>query len=88
MSAFEYFILFHVTGQLRLGKLQLVDLAGTDRVVLSGAQGESLAEGNMISVSITALGGCRLSLMYNLLGLVMRALELLMLMFCVYQANV
>ena len=42
--------------ELRLGRLTLVDLAGSDRLELSGATGAALVESQNINVSLTALG--------------------------------
>lgn len=41
---------------LTVGKMRLVELAGSDRLELSGAVGETLAESQQINRSLTALG--------------------------------
>ena len=41
---------------LTVAKLQIVDLAGADKLELSGAEGESLVESQHINLSLKALG--------------------------------
>ncbi|KAG5186920.1 P-loop containing nucleoside triphosphate hydrolase protein [Tribonema minus] len=44
------------TASVRVGKLQLIDLAGSERVGLSGAEGSVLAEAQSINLSLSLLG--------------------------------
>ena len=41
---------------LRLGKMHLIDLAGSERLSMSGAEGETLVETQNINLSLTTLG--------------------------------
>lgn len=42
--------------ELRLGKMHLIDLAGSERITLSGVEGETLVETQNINSSLTAIG--------------------------------
>ncbi len=43
-------------GDLRLGKMHLIDLAGSERLALSGAEGDTLVETQSINLSLAAIG--------------------------------
>lgn len=43
-------------GDLRLGKMHLIDLAGSERLSMSGAEGDALVETQNINLSLTTLG--------------------------------
>jgi hypothetical protein len=51
-----------VTGAKSFGKLHLIDLAGSERIGKSGAQGDRLKEAQNINKSLSALGDCVQSL--------------------------
>jgi hypothetical protein len=42
--------------ELRLGKMHLIDLAGSERITLSGVEGDTLVETQNINSSLTAIG--------------------------------
>lgn len=44
-------------GKVRVSKLNLIDLAGSERVLKTGATGQTLKEGAAINKSLAALGG-------------------------------
>jgi hypothetical protein len=50
---------------VRMGKLHLIDLAGSERVALSGAEGGTLVEAQNINLSLTALGDVLNTLSHN-----------------------
>jgi len=50
------------TGGKTFGKLHLIDLAGSERLARSGAQGQQLKEAQNINKSLSALGDCIQSL--------------------------
>ena len=43
-------------GELRLGKMHLIDLAGSERLSMSGSEGDTMIETQNINLSLTALG--------------------------------
>jgi kinesin family protein 5 len=43
-------------GSCKIGKLYLVDLAGSDKISKTGAQGQTLEEAKNINKSLTTLG--------------------------------
>lgn len=43
-------------GELRLGKMHLIDLAGSERLSISGSEGDTMVETQNINLSLTALG--------------------------------
>ena len=45
-------------GTVRVGKLNLADLAGSEKVKSTGATGQTLKEAQMINQSLSALGNC------------------------------
>ena len=50
---------------VRMGKLHLIDLAGSERVSLSGAEGGTLVEAQNINLSLAALGDVLSTLSHN-----------------------
>ena len=50
---------------VHVGKLILVDLAGSNRVLLTGAQGETLVEAQNINLSLALLGDVLAALSRN-----------------------
>jgi hypothetical protein len=45
-------------GEVRVGKLNLADLAGSERIERTGATGQRLEEAKEINQSLSALGNC------------------------------
>ena len=52
-------------GKTITAKLNLIDLAGSERTDSAGTTGQMLKEGNAINLSLTALGGCIKALSEN-----------------------
>lgn len=46
----------HVMNQVRLSKLSMIDLAGSERGSVTGYEGEHFKEGSNINKSLLALG--------------------------------
>lgn len=44
------------SSELRLGKMHLIDLAGSERLSISGSEGDTMIETQNINLSLTALG--------------------------------
>jgi hypothetical protein len=59
--------------ELRVGKMHLIDLAGSERLKLSGAEGDALTETQNINLSLTALGDVLAALSHNAKELVRSA---------------
>eukprot|EP00937_MAST-01D_sp_MAST-1D-sp2_P000913 g913.t1 len=55
----------HGHSVVRMGKLHLIDLAGSERVAMSGAEGSTLVEAQNINLSLTALGDVLSTLSHN-----------------------
>jgi hypothetical protein len=53
------------SSELRVGKMHLIDLAGSERLKLSGAEGDALTETQNINLSLTALGDVLAALSHN-----------------------